>query len=37
MLLSGEKTTYNICKHSSTKEDHMPPPWRILNPYFEFL
>jgi len=28
---------YNICQHSTTKEDHVPPPWWILDADLEFL
>lgn len=31
------RLTYNVCKHCATKEDHMSPPWWILNPDLEFL
>ena len=29
--------THNVCKHRATKEDHMSPPWRILDSDLEFL
>ena len=29
--------TYNVCKHRATKEDHVSPPWGILDSDLEFL
>ena len=31
------RLTHNVCKHRATKEDHMSPPWRILDSDLEFL
>ena len=29
--------THNVCKHRATEEDHMSPPWGILDSDLEFL
>ena len=31
------RLTHNVCKHRSTKEDHMSPAWWILDSDLEFL
>ena len=35
--LGNSRLTHNVCKHCATKEDHMSPPWWILDSDLEFL
>lgn len=35
--LGLSRLTHNVCKHRATKEDHMSPPWGILDSDLEFL